>query len=200
MIAHGRSAVLRLGLFLAAAAVMAPEGHAVFGQQRAAGEGVLGAALRQRYEQARLNTIEAAEFMPEGDFQYRLSPKQRMYGEWFGHTAVMNFRMCSAMRGEAAPDGQELPGSSSKSEYLAELKRSFEYCDETYRRAETDAALLGEVAAGGRKVVPAIQMVDHVVALNEHYGNLVGYLRTKGITPPTTARREKAQQQQRKQE
>jgi hypothetical protein len=30
-------------------------------------------------------------------------------------------------------------------------------------------------------------MIGVVVSGNEHYGNLVGYLRSKGITPPSTA-------------
>ena len=31
-------------------------------------------------------------------------------------------------------------------------------------------------------------MISLVASLQEHYGNLVGYLRTKGIVPPSSAR------------
>jgi hypothetical protein len=74
------------------------------------------------------------------------------------------------------------------------LADSFTYCDAAFQGMD-DAKAVQEVTIGERKVVPANVMVSLVASLNEHYGNLVGYMRTKGITPPSTAR---AQQQKKK--
>lgn len=154
----------------------------------------LSRGLLQRYETARLNMVEAAEFMPAHEYQYRLSPQQRTYGEWFAHTAVMNLRMCAAIKGEQAPLAKELPATAGKEELQKALKDSFAYCDGTYRDM-SDARALAQVEVGGRKYYPVDPMINHVVALNEHYGNLVGYLRTKGIVPPTTVRAQKMKKQ-----
>jgi hypothetical protein len=153
--------------------------------------GPLSEGLNRRYETARLNTLEAAEFMPAEHYQFRLSPAQRMYAEWFAHTVVMNYSMCAAIRGEPAPDVKEPPAANPKPELIAELGKSFAYCDEAYK-SMNDQKAWQEREGRNRKYYPADMMINHVVALNEHYGNLVGYLRTKGITPPTTARAEKA--------
>ena len=148
---------------------------------------VLQAVLPQ-YESAKLNFSEAAEFMPESEYGYKLTPPQRAFGDWVEHTAGMNFRMCSGMKGEPAP----APGLGDKSKeaLLKGLKESFDYCDAVWRTM-TDELAVREIQAGSRKTTPLSLMVAHVVQLNEHYGNMVGYLRSKGIVPPTTARVQK---------
>jgi hypothetical protein len=148
-------------------------------------------AVRPQYESARLNFTEAAEFMPEGDYGYRLSPAQRAYGDWVDHTMGMNLRLCSSMTGRPAPAPN--PGDKSKKALLAGLKESFDYCDAVWKEM-TEETALRELTLGGRKSTPLALMVTQVVQLNEHYGNMVGYLRTKGIVPPTTARAQKKKQ------
>lgn len=149
--------------------------------------GPLTEGLNRRYETAKRNTIEAAEFMPAEHFLFRLTPPQRAYAGWFTHTIVMNYSMCASIRGDTAPEAKELPASTPKAELIGELRKAFAYCDESYRRM-TDPQAWEEREGLGRKYYPADVMINHIVALNEHYGNLVGYLRSKGITPPTTAR------------
>ncbi len=153
--------------------------------------GPLTEGLNRRYETAKLNTIEAAEFMPADQFQFRLTPAQRAYSEWFAHTVVMNYSLCASIGGETPPEVKGPPAATPKAEIIGELRKSFAYCDESYRRMN-DQKAWEEREARGRKYYPADVMINHIVALNEHYGNLVGYLRSKGITPPTTARVEKA--------
>ena len=152
-------------------------------------QGPIIQAVLPQYESAKLNFSEAAEFMPETEYAYKLSPAQRAYGEWVDHTMGMNLRMCSGMKGEPAP-ARSNPGDKSKAALLKGLKESFDYCDAVWRTM-TDEVAVREVQAGPRKATPLSLMVAHVVQLNEHYGNMVGYLRTKGIVPPTTARVQK---------
>jgi hypothetical protein len=52
----------------------------------------------------------------------------------------------------------------------------------------TDAKATAQATVADRKVYPVQPMVSLVASLNEHYGNLVGYLRSKGIVPPSSAR------------
>ena len=123
--------------------------------------------------------------MPEENYPYKLSPEQRPYSAWVEHTAMGNYGFCSAIQGSPAPDmGKH--GVTGKIELQKALKDSFEYCDAAFS-VITDQKALAE--SGGK--YPVTAMVGLIASLNEHYGNMVGYLRTKGITPPSTARAKK---------
>ncbi len=142
-------------------------------------------AVTARYNTMKQNLTKAAEVMPEENYTYKLSPEQRPYSAWIEHTAMGNYSFCSAIKGSPAPDmGKH--GLTGKAELAKALKDSFDYCDAAFS-AITDQKALAE--AGGK--YPVTAMVGLIASLNEHYGNMVGYLRTKGITPPSTARAKK---------
>lgn len=145
-------------------------------------------AVRPQYDTVKRNLIEAAEAMPEDQFGFKLTPAQRAFGDWIDHTAGMNARMCGQMKGAAAssPDA----GDKSKAALVKALKESFATCDSTFD-AMTDESATREVQMGQRKFTPLSVMVSQIAQLNAHYGNLVGYLRSRGVTPPSTARAQK---------
>lgn len=162
----------------------------------AAQEGQPGPVMQSvlgRMQTAKLNWIETAEAMPAADYGFKLTPPQRSFAQWLEHNIDMNYGQCSLIHATPNPDaGKKFHGVTSKEELAAGLKASFEYCEAAFK-AQTDATAVKPVAEGARKpVYPVNVMVGLVVNWNEHYGNIVGYLRTKGITPPTTARAQKA--------
>lgn len=141
-------------------------------------------AIMSRYNTAKQNLIETAEAMPESEYGYKLSPAQRPFGAWIEHTAQGNYGYCTAIKGAAADSSPKVPHEmKAKPELVKAIKDSFEYCDEALKGMDDQKAL---AMVNGK--APVTPMVSIVVSLNEHYGNLVGYLRTKGITPPSTAR------------
>ncbi|MGI8741500.1 MAG: DinB family protein [Bryobacteraceae bacterium] len=143
-------------------------------------------AVTTRYNSAKQNLLGAAEAMPEENYAYKLSPEQRPFGLWIEHTALGNYMFCAGIKGSAAPDMSKVHGLTSKAELQKALKDSFDYCDGALAAMDDKKAL----TEAGRKY-PVNGMVSLIASLNEHYGNLVGYLRTKGITPPSTARAKK---------
>ena len=151
--------------------------------------GPIRSAVDPQYETAQRNFVEAAEAMPEADYGYRLTPAQRPWGEWINHSAGMNLRMCGQMKGETPP-AQSNGGDMSKPALVKAIRESFAYCHAVIDGISEEAALK-EVMAGTRKTTPLALMVAQLAQLNSHYGNMVGYLRTKGITPPSTARNQK---------
>ena|SRR5450759_622957 len=144
-------------------------------------------AITTRYNTVKQNLLQTAAVMPEADYGYKLSDAQRPFGAWIEHTAMGNFSLCSAIKGSTAPDTSKLHGLTAKADLQKALKDSFEYCDGALAGMDDQKAL---AASDGK--YPVTSMVSLVASLNEHYGNLVGYLRTKGITPPSTARAAKA--------
>jgi uncharacterized damage-inducible protein DinB len=57
----------------------------------------------------------------------------------------------------------------------------------------TDESLLQKVKNGQREMARGVLISAEIAHVNEHYGNLVTYLRLKGIVPPSTERAQKAQ-------
>jgi hypothetical protein len=144
--------------------------------------------VRTNYERLKQDMIETAELMPAESYDYRLTPPQRPFSGWIEHTASGNYRMCAMMLGRAEPDAAKgVHGLSQKAEIAKALRDSFTYCDAALGEMN-DPKALAAVDFNGRKY-PAVQvMIGLVASLSEHYGNLVGYLRMKGIEPPSTAR------------
>lgn len=152
-------------------------------------ENPLTEAVKARYAAARQNLVEAAEAMPEANYSFKLTPQQRTFSEWIEHTIDATFSYCSSMRGLASLQ-REAPDTDKKESLVSVLKTAFNYCDETLNHM-TDERALTAVTMGSKQVYPVTYMISMVGGLNEHYGNLVGYLRAKGITPPSTARSQK---------
>jgi hypothetical protein len=145
-------------------------------------------SIMPRYQAIKQNLIETAELFPEGDYSYRLTPGQRTVAEWMDHNVSMLHGMCATIQGQPAPDIKHLQGLKTKDELVKALRTGFEYCDSALGGMTDEKALQ---PAGG-KAAPINTMVGLVVNLNAHYGNLVGYMRSKGLVPPSTARAQKA--------
>jgi hypothetical protein len=146
-------------------------------------------SILPRYETAKLNLIETAALMPEADYSYKLTPPQRSFGGWIEHNIGMNYNLCSSAMGKTAPSMKKYQ-ATAKAELEQGLKESFAYCDELFKNM-TDQKSLQPVESGGKKVYPVNVMIGLVVNWNEHYGNLVGYMRSKNLVPPSTARAQK---------
>ncbi|MDX2149350.1 MAG: DinB family protein [Bryobacteraceae bacterium] len=153
------------------------------------GTPVMGAIL-PRYQTAKMNMVEAAQAMPEESYNYKLTPAQRSFGEWIEHNAGMNYSMCAQITGKPASDAPKVTATSPKAELVKALESSFAFCDSAFQ-SMTDEKAVQPVTLGSRQYVPVNIMVALLTNWYGHYGNMVGYLRTKGITPPSTARSQK---------
>lgn len=128
------------------------------------------------------NLEETAELMPEEGYSFRPTPETRPFGEWIEHTAASHYSFCSQIKGEARPDVAHLMQLKTKAEIVRALKDSYQYCADAVKGMDDQKALA--------QVRPIMSLI---ASDNEHYGNLVVYLRLKGLVPPSTARAQKAQ-------
>ncbi len=151
------------------------------------------AAFKARYQTQKLNFTESAEAMPEAEMKFRLTPDQRAFGDWLEHTADMNYRMCSQIVGQPAPKNTGVNGvqNRGKNAIKEAINASFAHCDKVFETL-SDAKAMEEVPAGNKKVPAVDVMFSYIANLNAHYGNMVGYMRVKGIIPPSTARTNRA--------
>jgi hypothetical protein len=145
-------------------------------------------AVKASYSRIKQNLIETADVVPESGYSFKLTPAQRTFGEWIEHTAQSAYNFCAGIQGAPPPEAMKaLHGMTSKADLSGALKASFAYCDAALS-GMNDKTASTEVAIGDRKIFPVTPMVGMIGSLNEHYGNLVGYMRSQGIVPPSSAR------------
>ena len=138
-------------------------------------------AVRERFDRIRRDLEESADLMPEEKYGFRLTPAQRTFGEWITHTASGLYGYCSAIRGGGRPEAaKHLEEGKTKAERSRGIKEAFAYCDAALK-ATSDQQLLDSP----NRVRGAINLI---ASPNEHYGNIVGYLRASGFVPPYTQR------------
>jgi uncharacterized damage-inducible protein DinB len=132
------------------------------------------------------NIVASAEKMPDDSFAFRPAPSVRSFGELIGHVTDANYLFCSALNSnkKSAPDAEHK--LKSKSELVNALKESVAYCSTAFEQVSDPAAPVK--IFGGEKASLTV-MYMNVAHANEHYGNIVTYLRMKGIVPPSSERR-----------
>jgi uncharacterized damage-inducible protein DinB len=147
----------------------------------------LSGGVTSLYRAIRANLIEAAELMPEADYTFAPSPDVRSFGQLVGHVANTQYNFCTPARGVANPNRANLENLKTKTELVAALKTSLEFCDAIYDTA-TDADMTAQALFGTTTITKGYALTYNVAHDNEHYGNMVTYLRLKGLVPPSTAR------------
>ncbi|MFN0180293.1 MAG: DinB family protein [Gemmatimonadales bacterium] len=129
--------------------------------------------------------IKAAEQMPEADYAFKPTPAVRSFGEIAGHLANANFAFCSTAKGEKSPQTQNYEKATDKATIVSGLKAAESYCAAVLGSL-THMQSMAEVELFGMKGTVNWVMTFNVVHNSEHYGNLVTYLRLKGLVPPSS--------------
>jgi uncharacterized damage-inducible protein DinB len=202
--------VLLVGLVSLPVIAQMPSGQAPAAGAQAPTDPV-ATALRTGFDGISRNLSESAAKMPEENFAFKPTPEVRSFGEILGHVANTHYSYCSRVKGEANPNKEDLEKLKTKAEFVKAINDSIDYCKAVYA-SMTDAKIVqpvtppattpsapanlrvdGAPAAQTQKpaprpVVPFNTLMGNVTHDWEHYGNLVTYLRLKGLVPPSTER------------
>ncbi len=147
----------------------------VFGALRAQ---TLTSANQRYFNSVRRNLESSADVMPAEKYSYRLTEGQMTFGEWLIHSMQRNYTDCATLKSETAP---AIPSPKTKEEISKALKDSFAYCAAALEKLDDQ-----KIAASPQMSTAFLHVTVHN---NEIYGNIVGYLRSVGIVPPSTAGR-----------
>jgi uncharacterized damage-inducible protein DinB len=148
----------------------------------------------------------SAEKMPEANFAFKPTPEVRSFGEILGHVANSHYSYCSRLKGEKNPnEGIDLEKKTAKADVVKALSDSIAYCTAVYAEMTDVKALeaMAPPAPAAPPAAPAAQppapprpaaapmprlrvLLGNITHDQEHYGNLVTYLRLKGIVPPSS--------------
>jgi len=156
-----------------------------FGQSASAPANAGVAAIRAMWEGQSGYLLRAAEQMPEADYGFKPVATVRTFGQLIGHVAGSQNAICSMALGEAEKSEDEIEKSmSTKAQLVAALRASSEYCRRAYAQSDADAAR--EATVFGDKQTRMNALALNAVHDGEHYGNIVTYLRIKGMVPPSS--------------
>lgn len=137
------------------------------------------------WEQMTANVTKAAEQMPEANYAFRPVATVRTFGQLIAHVAGAQTMICGAALGEKTAGEDDIEKKRmSKADLAAALKTSTAYCRRAY--AMTDATSTGMIKLFGQDMTRLSALMLNATHNAEHYGNLVTYLRIKGMVPPTS--------------
>jgi len=128
--------------------------------------------------------VRAAEKMPEEFYGFQPTPEVRTFGQLVGHLADSNVMLCSMALGEKKEPWTVEKTKTAKADLVAALKESIGVCDRVF--AQGDADLATGIKFFGFDTT-RFALVGLIIGHEfEHYGNMVTYMRMKGLVPPSS--------------
>lgn len=155
--------------------------HAVSAQ--AAPSGLRGDMIAQ-LDDAAGKIQQLAEAIPQDKYSWRPGAGVRSVSEAFMHVAGGNYYLLT-FAGVTAPAGtsENMDAITDRAQVLDQLKRSFAHARAAIAAA-SDADLDKATEMFGRKTTYRNVFLTEVTHAHEHLGQLIGYARMNGITPP----------------
>ena len=154
----------------------------------------LAASAKAMHATIRRDLAEAADVMSADDYAFKPAPEVRSFAQLVGHVVNANFFFCSQAKGAAMPSTTNFERATDRAALIKGLTDALAYCDDVYQ-STTDAEFNQPVTLNGfpgmnpkTATTRGAVLMFNTTHNNEHYGNVVVYLRLKGKVPPSTAR------------
>ena len=165
---------------MAMAAVMLTAGLA------AAQDNPMIAALKAQQALFAGNLVKSAAKVPESDYAFKPTPEVRSFGELVGHVANANYMICSMALGEKSPATADYEKTAkTKADLEKALAGAIAYCEGALAKLTASSAMEEVKFFSGN--TPRLGVFAFNNSHNmEHYGNMVTYMRIKGIVPPSS--------------
>ena len=133
--------------------------------------------------------VGAAEAMPADKFNFAPSHSMgmfdgvRTFSSQVKHLTEVNYGIFHAWNVPGAKSRAEIEKLTSRDEILAALKDSYKYDHAAVATITPQNAFMDMDGKGGTRVGTAAYLMAHN---NDHYGQMVEYLRMNGIIPPAS--------------
>ena len=146
------------------------------------------ASVKGTFDVSRGYILKAAAQVSEDLYAFQPTPDVRSMGALFAHIADANFMICGMASGEKPGMSGIEKSKTTKQDLTAALEASFKFCE---------SAFAGLTGARANETIKFFLPGEHtrlgVMAFNnahnfEHYGNIVTYMRLKGMVPPSSAK------------
>lgn len=153
-------------------------------QQAADPARVAVAAARANWIAAHNYIVRSAEQMSEADFAFRPVATVRTFAQIVAHVADDEMGWCAQILGEPMKQTQFEKTLSTKADVLKAIRDAGAYCERAYAMTDAQAATLTRIWGGQQSKIRGL--MDNAAHDWEHYGNIVTYMRIKGMVPPSS--------------
>ena len=127
--------------------------------------------------------VRAAEKLPEENYSFKATPDVRSFGQLVGQWPMLT--TCSVRRPQVSESGDgHRENKDPKADLVSAIKDAVAYCNKTFD-GMTDAKGSQMVKLFNFNLAKLTLLSLNTAHTDEHYGNMVTYLRLKGIVPPT---------------
>jgi uncharacterized damage-inducible protein DinB len=140
--------------------------------------------IKMVYTSTKNNIMKAADKMSEADYAFKPTPDVRSFGQLIGHIADAQYLFCGATKADQKRLGIE-KGKTTKADLTAALKEAFAYCDAVYDSMTDEDGKAMVKFFGGERTKLGVLAFSNAHNM-EHYGNIVTYMRLKGLVPPSS--------------
>jgi len=163
------------------------------GGSLARAEGSIADEIREHWKDTRSTMLTIASAVPEDNLDFKPVPEVRSFREMLEHmvedTAVHVGYSAGKSREESAQAVAKYMKAKTKAEFLEGLAASYDYGDRILADLTDQNALDMVTGMRGARMTRITAYLHALHDIEDHYGNLVVYLRLNGITPPSTATR-----------
>jgi uncharacterized damage-inducible protein DinB len=142
-------------------------------------------SVKAQHDMIKGNILKTASQVPDAVWAFRPTAEVRTFAQLMGHIANANYMICGAAGGTKGPgtDAEKTP--STKAELSKAVAESFAFCDTVIAGLDDTKAM--EVVKFFTGPSPrAMVLAFNTSHNNEHYGNLVTYMRLNKIVPPSS--------------
>ncbi len=142
-------------------------------------------AMKGQLAQIKTSVVRTAEKVPEDLYAFKPTPDVRSLGQLLGHISDGNYGICGVASGTKPTASGVEKSTTTKAALQQALADSFTFCEQALA-AMDDKKGAELVKAFGSMQPRLMAFAFNNSHLNEHYGNLVTYMRLKGIVPPSS--------------
>jgi len=142
------------------------------------------AAARSSWLAAHNNIVRSAEQMSEANFGFKPVATVRSFAQIVAHVADDEMGWCAQVLGEPLKQTDFEKTLTAKADVIKAIKDAGSYCEKAY--AITDAQAAGVTTIWSQPQPKIRGLMDNAAHDWEHYGNIVTYMRIKGMVPPSS--------------
>ena len=142
------------------------------------------AAARANWLAAHNYIVRSAEMMSEADFAFRPVATVRTFAAIVAHVADDEMGWCAQVLGEPRTTTEFEKKLTAKADVLKAIRDAGTYCQKAYALSDAQGAEMTTI--WGAQQTKIRGLMDNAAHDWEHDGNIVTYMRIKGMVPPSS--------------
>jgi uncharacterized damage-inducible protein DinB len=143
------------------------------------------ASIKSVFDMLKGNLSKSAEKVGDDLYGFKPTPEVRSFGQLIGHIADSQFGMCATAAGEKPAQSGIEKSATTKAALVKALNDSIAYCDKVLAGMDDKKGLEVTKFFTGPTTRLGVLAFNNAHSY-EHYGNMVTYMRLKGIVPPSS--------------